>query len=467
MKKKLLSVALSACLAIGLAVPAFAAESTSGPWITAGMGEGETGTAVKQDTGWYLLKGDAEPSNMQPGPRVSLGAITEGADLSKGYTTSVTLDLKGMKAGDAVAWHFGVTAKEENAYLDEADFHFEAAEDGKPQLTMIVTNGNGQDNGQNKNVKLETPVAPADGKFAITAKFAPDANGKLEITFIANGTEVGKWSTKNDYAKVKGPRSAWLFQCCTEAGVLASLPSVNALGDDAVVENGGGYGTAIKLADGGYRLFGDTTPDADRMTGPFFRTAYEGDITKGFQMSAKLDLSDMVDQDDVAWSFGVTNIDKDEVLAEASYRFFGDGEGKAKLTAVGVTNETITLETPIVADTFEIAAQFAPDANGKLMVTFIVNGEEIAEKAMAIDYAKVKGPRYGWAFQCTPAAGVVLVNTPAASEIPDDTTSTPDDTTSSTEKPNTPTGEAAMPLAVIGLAVAAAGVLLVMKKRSK
>lgn len=425
MKKKLVSAAVSVCLClcltVGVAVPAFAAGDSTGPW------DGD-GTATLQQDGRWLLKGAAEPANMKPGPYVTFRDLIAGGDFSQGFESYVELDLSNIKAGDLVAWSFGVTGTETNAgsdYLDEAAFHFSCTEDGKAKLSMIESNVSGK--AENNALTLETPVVAANNVFALKATFAPNEAGKLVITFYANGTKIGGWDTSHDYSKVKGPRYGWMFACYPTDGVLATVPQFSTLDKGSWVTEDG-YGAAVKQADGSYKLFGSSIP-ANMKTGPFWRLSL-GDtaITEGFTSTVKLDLSSMKAGDAVAWSFGVTGKETQngsDYLDEAAFHFSCTEDGKAKLSMIEsnvsgkAENNALTLETPVTAtdNVFALSAKFTPNEAGKLVITFLANDTEIGSWATSHDYSAVKGPRYGWLFMCYPTDGVLVKDVPAVAAV--------------------------------------------------
>lgn len=331
MKKKLLTVALSLCLAVGLAVPAFAADDTKGPWTD---GEGY-GTVEDQGEGWYLLKGDADASHLKPGPYVSFTATNDTTDYSKGFVYSISLDLTNMKAGDEVAWSFGVSGQEKEAddtykYLDEATVHFNAVKDGEPQLVSIQSSATGSEDGNLIAKALDTPVTTEDGKFKINVRFSPDEDGKMMITFFANREKIGEWSTIHDYAEdVKGPRSCWMFQCYPEEGILAAAPSVSnvVITGVSVVDGTDGY-TPVTSPAAGQKLTANVQTSAGEVgsypvnADMHYEWFYEG--------------SDTILGTEPVYTVTEDNLDKVLCVRVWSNEYLGDASWKAG-AAVNVT----------------------------------------------------------------------------------------------------------------------------------
>lgn len=133
------------------------------------------------------------------------------------------------------------------------------------------------------------------------------------------------------------------------------------------------------------------------------------DITNGFEMSATLDFSGMVDGERAAWSFGINGHDG-EYLEEA-FALFNCYDGVVYLSQVGSNSadDNAPLLDPAVVsqdDKFDICAQFTPAEDGKLHMDLYANGVKVRCWDTAKDYSAVAGPRYAWLFENTATAGI-------------------------------------------------------------
>lgn len=190
-----------------------------------------------------------------------------------------------------------------------------------------------------------------------------------------------------------------------------------------------GSGTATDAGNGWYLLKGDETVP-NMMYGPNASFSYLNDgtldLSAGFTMSASIDTTTVAENEDFAWSFGLSEVFRTEdpeeynYLNEIAFHFRGVAGGKAKLMNLqsnvdaaeghdaedGIQNEAfdgILSEDGI----YDLSVKFVPGESDTLLATVIVNGTAvITDFVMPDAYSDVLGPRYGWMFQCTPAAGV-------------------------------------------------------------
>lgn len=415
-KGKLFSILASSAMVLSLcAMPVKVnAESSS---IKLWKIEDGYGTIQDLNNGWYLLKGNDTPENMHTSTYASFSDLVGNADFTHGFSSSVSLDMSTMDSGETVAWSFGVT-KNDKSYLTETTYHFIKDSDGVKLQNVQCNDTNGL-----VVKELDSPITSNTGIVDLMTKFTNDG-GKLKFSYYVDNKNIVDYTTQYNYSDVLGPRYGWLFQNCTEEGIKATLPSINGLGLDKEVQTEGGYGSAIKLKDGTYRLFGGSDPETiNMMYGPVVRPKLkDSDISNGFKVSAKLSLKEMTTNSPVAWSFGVTGKD-DKYLDEAAFHF-GMKDGKPALINVesnksGLQNNVTKLENAVTTDNdeFKLTAAFTPSEKGNLIITYYVDDVKVAETETTHQYDNVKAPRYGWAFECKPEKGIVLLENATAETI--------------------------------------------------
>lgn len=178
---------------------------------------------------------------------------------------------------------------------------------------------------------------------------------------------------------------------------------------------GDGYGSVEAAEDESVRLRAGEGSASGPFTKDLVAIKDGSDLSYGFFMDVILDFDGIKAGEDAAWSFAI-NDKNGNYLDEAFVKIDCFKDNKAVVSQVGSNSaydNAPLLENPIGArgNEFYFSAVFTNN-NGKLHIDYIVNDEIVRSWDTDKNYSDVKGPRYGWAYDCDLEAGILVTCEP-------------------------------------------------------